>query len=70
MKLANMRENGVLSVDAECEDCRHGAVVNVDQLVDEVFVPDKRLRCTACGSKAVSVMPNWRERVWPVGPRL
>ena len=40
MTLANMREHGVRSVDATCEDCRHEAVVNVDPLLDPVYVPD------------------------------
>jgi ribosomal protein S27AE len=72
MTLGNMRENGVRSVEAECEDCGHSAVVNVDQFLDAVFVPDvgKRLRCTQCGSNHITTRPNWQERAWPVGPRI
>ena len=70
--LANMRANGVRSVYAHCGACEHEAVVNVDALPAETFVPDvaKRLRCTACGSKKVTVVPYWIERAWPVGPRV
>ena len=73
MTLRNMRQNGVRSVDATCVGCGHEAVVNVDQLADEVFVPDvaKRLRCASCGSRKVTVRPNWREQTWPEGgPRM
>ena len=63
MTLANMREHGVRSVDATCEDCKHEAVVNVDSLPDEFPAPDValRLRCSACGSKRIVTRPNWRE---------
>jgi hypothetical protein len=30
MSLANMREHGVRSVDATCEDCKREATVNVE----------------------------------------
>ena len=72
MDLANMRENGVRSVEATCGACGHEAVVNVDTLPAEVYVPDvgERLRCMSCGSKNVTVVPNWSERLWPVGPRV
>jgi hypothetical protein len=51
MPLANMREHGVRSVDAECRDCKREAVANVDSLPDGLPVPDValRLRCSACG---------------------
>ena len=63
MTLANMREHGVRSVDATCEDCRHEATLNVDALPDRLYVPDValRLRCSACGSKRINTRPNWRE---------
>ena len=50
MDLANIRENGLRSVYANCGTCEHEAVVNVDALPVEVYVPDvaKRRRCTAC----------------------
>jgi len=39
MSLGNMRAQGVRSVWAECESCRHEAV-NVDRFADAVYVPD------------------------------
>jgi hypothetical protein len=49
MSLANMREHGVRSVDATCEDCKNEATVTVDSLPDDVPVPDValKLRCSA-----------------------
>ena len=72
MDLANMRENGVRSVYANCGACGHEAVVNVDVLADWVFVPDvaKAMRCASCGSKRITVIPYWPERLWPAGPRV
>ena len=32
MDLANMRENGVRSLDIPCHNCRHRVIVNVDHL--------------------------------------
>src|SRR5215216_2234835 len=63
MPLANMRQHGVRSIDAECRDCKHEAVVNVDSLPDALPVPDValRLRCSACGAKNILTRPNWRE---------
>ena len=62
MSLANMREHGVRSVDATCEDCKREATVNVDSLPDILPVPDValRLRCSASSSKRLT-RPNWRE---------
>jgi hypothetical protein len=50
-------------VDARCEDCQHGATVNVDALPDSLYVPDValRMRCSACGSKRIDTRPNGRE---------
>jgi hypothetical protein len=61
MTLRNMREHGVRAVDATCEQCHHEAVVNVDSLLDDVYVPDValKLRCSACGSKKIAVRPDW-----------
>lgn len=65
MTLDNMRSLGVRSVDAICEEtlCGHAATLNVDGLPDEFPVADValRLRCSRCGSKAVSSRPNWLE---------
>jgi hypothetical protein len=65
MSLANMREHGVRSVDAWCEDCNHEALVNVDSLPDDFPVPDValRLRCSVCHSKRIGTRPNWREHI-------
>ena len=64
MDLANMRQNGVRSVEATCEACRHEAVVNCDALPADMPVPDVvlRLKCSACGSKQGVIRPNWMER--------
>ena len=63
MSLANMREHGVRSVEAECQDCKREALVNADSLPDTLPVPDValRLRCSGCGSKQIVTRPNWRE---------
>jgi hypothetical protein len=52
----NMREHGVRSVEATCEDCKHEAVANLDHLPDHLYVRDiaLRLRCSACGSKKIT----------------
>ncbi len=65
MPLSNMREHGVRSVDALCEDCKREVTVNVDALPDELPVPDValRLRCSSCGSKRIVTRPNWREHL-------
>jgi hypothetical protein len=64
MTLGNMRQHGVRSVDATCEACGHEAVINVDALADEMYVPDValKLRCSACDSKKIAVRPDWSWR--------
>jgi hypothetical protein len=68
MDLANMREHGIRSVAAICQvvGCRHSGSVNVDNLPDDFPVPDVslRLRCSACGSRNVKTVPDWREGQW------
>jgi len=68
MDLANMRENGIRSVAADCQElgCHHHGVINVDRLPDDLPVPDValRLRCLACGSRNVKTVPNWNEGRW------
>lgn len=61
MDLANMRLNGVRSIYAWCLDCSHDATVNVDHLPDHLAVPSfaDRMRCSACGSRRISVRPAW-----------
>ena len=63
MTLANMRENGVRSVEAVCGACQHRATVNVDALPASLPVPDVglKLKCSSCGSKRISTKPNWLE---------
>ena len=60
MDLANMRENGVSSVEATCEACGHEALVNVDVLPGSVYVPDvaDHLKCSQCGSRRIVTRPN------------
>ena len=64
MDLANMRENGVRSVEARCEACGREAIVNCDALPADLPVPDValRLRCSACGSKRIVTKPDWTVR--------
>ena len=64
MDLANMRANGVRSVEARCEACEHEAVVSCNAMPAELPVPDValRLRCSACGPKKITTRPNWMER--------
>jgi hypothetical protein len=38
MDLANMRENGIRSVEEKCDACRREAVVNCDELPDAALV--------------------------------
>jgi hypothetical protein len=39
MDLANMRRNGVHSLDVRCHNCRHRVIVNVDHLPGDLTVP-------------------------------
>ena len=65
MSLRNMREHGVRSVAALCQQasCGHSGSINVDELPDAFAVPDValRLRCSRCGSRQVKTIPAWRE---------
>jgi hypothetical protein len=64
MTLANMRQNGVRAVTAECETCGHQADVNVDALPETITVPKAghRLRCGQCGGKRIDTRPAWHTR--------
>ena len=64
MTLGNMREHRVRAVEATCETCKHEAVINVDALPDELYVPDValKLRCSSCGSRKIVVRPDWSRR--------
>ncbi len=61
MTLGNMREHGVRSVAAHCQEvgCGHSGSVNVDHLPGDFPVPDValRLRSSACGSRNVKTQP-------------
>lgn len=64
MDLANMRQNGVRSLLAWCLDCGHEATVNVDHLPGHLAVPSfaERMKCSACGSRKISVRPAWNTK--------
>ena len=68
MSLRNMREHGVRSVLAICQEasCGHAGSINVDNLPDSFPVPDValRLRCSMCGSRNVKTQPDWKEGGW------
>jgi hypothetical protein len=72
MTLAGMRAHGIRSVQAYCEaiGCGHEAILIVDELPDELPVPDvgPRLRCSKCGSRAIQTRPNWVEMQVPAWP--
>lgn len=67
MTLGNMRHNGVRAVVATCRGCKRSVEVVVDQLGDEVFVPDAglRMRCSTCGHRGAETVPAWRTRRAP-----
>ena len=50
MNLANMRENGVRSVEATWKACGREAVVNCDELPADLPVPDVALRSWNAGA--------------------
>ena len=64
--LGNMLANGVRTLAAWCSNvtCQHEAIVIVDSLPDDVFVPSlgPRMRCEQCGQFGADVRPNWAER--------
>jgi hypothetical protein len=64
MDLANMRANGVRSLDVQCNKCRHREIVNVEHLSGNVTVASLRRRmvCTKCGTVGADVRPNWLEQ--------
>jgi hypothetical protein len=65
MTPGNMREHGVRAIDAFCKaiGCGHAATLNVDDLPNELPVPDVslRLRCSKYGSRSIHTRPNWTE---------
>jgi hypothetical protein len=64
MTLANMRENGVRSLDVQCWQCRHRTIINADKWLGDLIVKsfEPRMVCTKCGMIGADVRPNWRER--------
>ncbi len=68
MTLGNMREHGVRSVAAHCQQvgCGHSSSISMDALPDHYPVPDValRLRCSACGSRKVKTQPDWKAGGW------
>jgi hypothetical protein len=64
MDLANMRQNGVRSLDIRCNGCRHEVILNVDQYPGDLLVREfgPRMVCTNCGMVGADVRPNWKER--------
>jgi hypothetical protein len=64
MDLANMRANGVRSLDVQCHQCRHRVIVNVEHLSGNVTVASlgRRMVCTKCGTIGADVRPNWLEQ--------
>jgi hypothetical protein len=64
MDLANMRKNGVRSIEARCLDCDHRAVVNLDDQPEHLAVKsfERRMRCTKCHGHRIDVRPNWSEQ--------
>jgi hypothetical protein len=64
MDLANLRQNGMRSIDAWCLDCHHKAAVNVDDQPAHLTVKsfERRMRRGRCGSRRVDVRPAWHTR--------
>jgi hypothetical protein len=64
MDLANMRQNGVRSLEVACFGCRHEVIVNVDKYPGDLLVKEfgPRMVCTKCGMVGADVRPNWKEQ--------
>ena len=64
MDLANMRQNGVRSLDVASLECTHKSIVNMDDYPGHLIVKsfEWRMSCSKCGSRSVEVRPNWLER--------
>jgi hypothetical protein len=64
MDLANMRANGVRSLDVSCRQCHHRAILSADPWPDFVPVPSfgPRMVCTRCGIIGADARPNWQEQ--------
>jgi hypothetical protein len=68
MTLGNMRDHGVWTVLAICQEasCGHAGSINVDHLSDDFPIPDVavRLRYSACASRNVKTEPDWKAGGW------
>jgi hypothetical protein len=62
--LANMRANGVQSLEVSCWQCHHRATLSADPWSDDVSVPTfgPGMVCTRCGIIGADAEPNWQER--------
>jgi hypothetical protein len=51
MDLANMRQNGVRSLEVMRHGCRHEVILNVDQYPGDLLLREfgPRMVCTKCG---------------------
>jgi hypothetical protein len=60
MEFANMREDGVRSLDVQCCQCRNRTTINVDHLPGDLTVKsfEPRMVCTKCGTIGADVRPN------------
>jgi hypothetical protein len=61
MDLANMRQNGVRSLDVMCRGCRNEVILNVDQYPDDLLVREFGPR-VVCTKYDADVRPDWKER--------
>jgi hypothetical protein len=64
MTLANMRANGVRSLDVCCWVCCHRAIISAAPWTDDVPVPTfgPRMVCTNCGIIGADAWPHWQEQ--------
>ena len=45
------------SIIAYCQECRHSATLDMEQLQPELAIPElrRRLRCTECGARGAEI---------------
>jgi hypothetical protein len=69
MDLENMRQNGVRSLDVQCNQCRHKVIVNVDHLPGHLTVPSfgPRMVCTFVMREDRRRRPAELARARPIG---
>jgi hypothetical protein len=63
MDLANLRANGVRSLDVSRWNRHHRAIMSADPWPDHVPLPrfGPRMVCTRCGIIGADARPNWQE---------